>query len=110
MLWLDNVLMKKKKAAKAEADCKQLKVMLAKTKAMSEYAQALIDEADEHTRKTSKQIKANVAEREEQSQAQEAIMKAISKMPGPQRLELTSRFIRQQANELRIQLSIEIKG
>ena len=66
--------------AQAEADSKQLKVMSAKTKAMSECAQALIDEADEHTRKASKQIKANGVKREEQSQAQEAIMKAISKM------------------------------
>ena len=39
--------------AQAKADFKQLKVMLAKTKAMSEYAQTLIDEDDEHTRKAS---------------------------------------------------------
>ena len=38
--------------AQAEAESKQLKVMVAKTKAMLEYAQALIDEADEHTKKT----------------------------------------------------------
>ena len=43
--------------------------MSTKTKAMSENALALIDEADEHIRKASEQIKANVAEREEQSQA-----------------------------------------
>ena len=80
--------------AQAEADSKQLKVMSAKTKVMSEYAQALIDEADELTRKASEQIKANVAEREEQYQSQEAIMKAISKMLEPKRSELTSRFIK----------------
>ena len=84
--------------------------MLMKTKSMSEYAQTLIDEVDKHARKTSEQIKANVAEREQQSQAQEAILKAIYKMPGPQRLELTSRFIRQQANDLRRQLSIGLEG
>ena len=43
--------------------------MFVKTKAMSEYAQALIDKVDEHIRKTSKSIKANAAEREEQTQA-----------------------------------------
>ena len=72
-------------AAQAEANSKQLKVMLAKTKAMSEYAQALIHKADEHTRKASERIKANFAKREEQSQAQEIILKAMSKMPRPQR-------------------------
>ena len=55
--------------AHTEADSKQLKVMLAKTKAMSKYAQALIDETDEHTRKAFERIMANVAKREEQSQA-----------------------------------------
>ena len=67
-----------KMATKAEADSKQLKVMSAKTKAMSKYAQALIDEADEHTRKAFERIKANAIEREEKSQAQE-----ISKMARP---------------------------
>ena len=38
--------------AQVEADSKQLKVMFEKTKVMSEYAQALIYETDEHTRKT----------------------------------------------------------
>ena len=51
-----------KMAAQAKADSKQLKVLVEKTKSMSEYAQALINEADEHTRKTSKQIKAITAE------------------------------------------------
>ena len=62
---------------------------------MSEYEQPLKDEDDEHTRKASKRIKANVAKREDQSQAQETILKAISKIPGPQRVEPTSRFIKQ---------------
>ena len=44
-------------AAQVEVDSKQLKVMSAKTKALSEFAQALIDEADEHTRKASEIIK-----------------------------------------------------
>ena len=61
-------------AAQVEVDSKQLRVMLAKTKAMLELAQTLIDETDEHTRKASERIEANVAEREEQSQAQEAIL------------------------------------
>ena len=39
--------------AQAEADSKQLKVMLAKTKVMLEYAQALINKADEHAIKAS---------------------------------------------------------
>ena len=39
-------------ATQAEVDSKQLKVTFDKTKAMSKYAQALIDEADEHTKKT----------------------------------------------------------
>ena len=43
--------------------------MSAKTKAMLEYAQALINEANEHTRKSFERIKANVVERKEQSQA-----------------------------------------
>ena len=79
-----------KMVAQEKVDSKQLKVMDKKTKALSEYAQALIDEGDEHTRKTSKGIKAIAAEREEQSQAQEIILKAISKMPRPQRSELNS--------------------
>ena len=37
--------------AQVEAESKQLKVLAEKTKVMSEYAQALIDEAYEHTRK-----------------------------------------------------------
>ena len=41
-----------KMAAQAEAKSKQLKVMVEKTKAILEYAQALIDEVDEYTRKT----------------------------------------------------------
>ena len=56
-----------KMVAQAEDDSKQLKAMSMKTKAISEYAQALIDEADKHTRKTSERIKANVAEREERA-------------------------------------------
>ena len=88
-----------KMAAQAEAESEQLKVLAEKTKATSKYAQALIDEADEYI-KTSEIIKAIAAEREKLSQAQETILKAISKMVGPQRLELTSRFIRKQANEL----------
>ena len=79
-----------KMVTQVEAESKQLKVLAEKTKVMSEYAQALIDEADEHTRKASKRIKANAIEREEQDQAQETILKVISKMLGPQRLELTS--------------------
>ena len=39
--------------AQAEENSKQLKVMSGKTKVMSKYAQALIDEVDEHTRKAS---------------------------------------------------------
>ena len=74
--------------------------MFVKTKAMSKYEQALIDEVDEHTRNASEQIKASAVEREEQAQAQETILKAISKMFNPQRSELTSLFTRQQANEL----------
>ena len=82
-----------------------------KTIAMSEYAQAWINEPDKHTRKKkSERIKAIAVEREEHSQAQETILKAISKMPRTQRLELNSRLIRQQANELRRQLSIELSG
>ena len=50
----------KKMVAQADADSKQLKVMSAKTKAMSECAQALIDETGEHTRKTSERIKAKL--------------------------------------------------
>ena len=88
MHWLDNVLIRM--AALVEADSKQLKVMSGKTQAMSKYAQALIDEVDEHTKKASKRIKADVVEREEQSQAQETILKAISKMLGPLRSGLTS--------------------
>ena len=42
-----------KMVAQAKAESKQLKALAEKTKATSEYAQALIDEADEHTRKTS---------------------------------------------------------
>ena len=40
-----------KMAAQVEAESKQLKVLAEKTKVMSKYAQALIDEAYEHTRK-----------------------------------------------------------
>ena len=40
-----------KMVAQVEAESKQLKVLTKKIKAMSKYAQALIDEADEHTRK-----------------------------------------------------------
>ena len=36
--------------------------MPAKTKVMSKYAQVLIDVVDEHTRKVSERIKANVVE------------------------------------------------
>ena len=39
--------------------------MAKKTKAMLDYAQALIDEADEHPRKTFEGIKAITTEREE---------------------------------------------
>ena len=53
--------------AQVEADSKQLKVMSTKTKAMLEFTQALIDKADEHTRKAFERIRANVVEREEQS-------------------------------------------
>ena len=52
-----------------KVNSKQIKVKSTKTKALSKYAQALIDEVDEHKRKASERIKANVAEREEQSQA-----------------------------------------
>ena len=72
-----------KMAAQVEAESKQLKVLAEKTKAMLEYAQALIDEVDEHTRKASERIKANAAEREEQSQGQKTILEAISKMAKP---------------------------
>ena len=68
-----------------EVESKQLNVLAEKTKAMLEYAQALTDEDDEHTRKTSEQIKGNATDREEQSQAEKIILKAISKMVGPQR-------------------------
>ena len=54
-----------KMAAQVEAECKQLKVLVEKTKAMLEYAQTLIDEADEHTRKASERIKNNVVEIED---------------------------------------------
>ena len=57
--------------------------MSGKTKVMSKYAQALIDEVDEHTRKTSERIKVIAVEREKQSHALETILKAISKMPEP---------------------------
>ena len=46
-----------KMATQSEADSKQLKVMLAKTKAMSEYARVLIQEADEHTKKHPKELR-----------------------------------------------------
>ena len=75
----------KKLMLKKRLTLTQLKVLAEKIKAMSEYAPALIDEANEHTRKTSKRIKAIVAKREEQSQAQETILKAISKMAKPHR-------------------------
>ena len=42
-----------KMVGQAETESKRLKVVSEKTKVMSEYAQALIDEANEHTRKTS---------------------------------------------------------
>ena len=58
-----------KMAAKAEVDSKQLKVMSEKIKARLEDAQALIDEAEKHTKKTSEQIKAIATEREKQFQA-----------------------------------------
>ena len=48
--------------AQVEADFKQLKVMSTKTKAMLEFTQALIDKADEHTRKAFERIRANVVE------------------------------------------------
>ena len=72
-----------KMVAQVEVESKQLKVLAEKTKAMLEYAQALIDKAYEHTRKTSERIKTIFVEREEQYQAQETILKTISKMPGP---------------------------
>ena len=50
-----------KMATQVEVESKQLKVLVEKTKAMSKYAQALIDEADEHTTKASERIKANEA-------------------------------------------------
>ena len=43
--------------AQVETDSKQLKVMLAKTKAMSDYVQALIDEVDEHTKKQPSELR-----------------------------------------------------
>ena len=52
----------KKWVAQVKAKSKQLKFLTRKTRFMLEYAQALIGEADEHTRKASEQIKANVAE------------------------------------------------
>ena len=51
-----------KMVAQAEANSKQLKFMYEKSKAMSEYAQALIDEADEHTRKIAERNKVIAAE------------------------------------------------
>ena len=72
-----------KMVAYVEVESKQLKVLAEKTKVMSEYTQALIDEADEHTRKASERIKANATEREEQAQAKKTILKAISKKVGP---------------------------
>ena len=62
--------------AQAEAESKQLKFMAEKTKAMSEYAQVMIDVIDEHTRTKIEQAKAVAEEREEQSQSQVTILKA----------------------------------
>ena len=56
-----------KMAAHTEAESKQLKVLAKKTKAMAEYAEVLIDEADKHAKKTSERAKAVTVEREEQS-------------------------------------------
>ena len=53
-----------RKVAQVEANSKQLKVMSVKTKVMLKYAQALINEADEHTRKAYEGIKTNVVEQE----------------------------------------------
>ena len=56
-----------KMATQVEAESKKLKVLIEKPKAMFEYSQALIDEADEHIINASDRIKANAVEREEQS-------------------------------------------
>ena len=97
-------------AAQAEVESKQLKVLAEKTNVMSEFAQALIDAVDEHARTTFKRAQTVAIEREEQSQAQETILKAISKMAGQQRPKLDSQFTRQLSNELQKQLSIELEG
>ena len=52
-------------AAQAVVESKQLKVLAEKTKAMSEYAQALIDAVDEHGRTTSERDKVVATERED---------------------------------------------
>ena len=70
-----------KMIAQVEVESKQLKVLSKKTKTMSEYALALIDEVDEHTKKASKRIKANATEREKQAQAQETILNATQRCP-----------------------------
>ena len=51
--------------AQADAESKQLKVLIEKTEVVFEYAQTLIDDADEHTKKTSELAKAIAEEREE---------------------------------------------
>ena len=70
----------KRMAAQEEVEAKQLKFLAEKTKAMSEYAQAVIDAIDEHSRKTTERAKAIAEKKEEQSQSQGTILKAYSKI------------------------------
>ena len=56
--------------------------MAEKIKAMFEYARVVINVIDEHARTTSERAKVVVTEREEQSQSQGTILKAISKIVG----------------------------
>ena len=74
----------------AEVESKQLKILIEKTEAMYEYAQVVIYAIDEQARTTSERAKAIAAEREEQSQSQGTILKAIPKIVRQQRLEVAS--------------------
>ena len=67
---------------------------------MYEYAQVVIYVINEQAITTSERAKAIAAEREEQSQSQGTILKAIPKIVGQQRLEVASRHTRQLFNEL----------
>ena len=71
-----------KMAAQVEAESKQLKFLVEKTKSMSKYAQVMIDVVHKQAKTTSKRAKVVATKQEEQSQSQGTIMKAISKMVG----------------------------